>query len=105
MFFSPFFPLFFFSFSLTAFQIKECAEKVELVYGKKTGGAAEKKEGKPITGKTPALSGTGGDKEAKDAATKPGPLKKAPTAKVREIAKRLSVIASNYLLKIKCGLV
>ncbi|XP_009893957.1 PREDICTED: cytoskeleton-associated protein 5 isoform X3 [Charadrius vociferus] len=62
-------------------RIKECAEKVELVYGKKTGGAAEKKEGKPITGKTPALSGTGGDKEAKDAATKSGPLKKAPTAK------------------------
>ncbi|GAB0190350.1 cytoskeleton-associated protein 5 [Grus japonensis] len=62
-------------------RIKECAEKVELVYGKKTGGAAEKKEGKPVTGKTPALSGTGGDKEAKEAATKPGPLKKAPAVK------------------------
>uniref|UniRef100_A0A8C8AED5 Cytoskeleton associated protein 5 n=1 Tax=Otus sunia TaxID=257818 RepID=A0A8C8AED5_9STRI len=62
-------------------RIKECAEKVELVYGKKTGGAAEKKEGKPITGKTPVLSGTGGDKETKDAATKPGPLKKAPAVK------------------------
>ncbi|XP_009472078.1 PREDICTED: cytoskeleton-associated protein 5 isoform X2 [Nipponia nippon] len=62
-------------------RIKECAEKVELVYGKKTGGAAEKKEGKPVTGKTPALSGTGGDKETKDAATKPGPLKKAPAVK------------------------
>ncbi|XP_075008335.1 cytoskeleton-associated protein 5 isoform X6 [Calonectris borealis] len=62
-------------------RIKECAEKVELVYGKKTGGAAEKKEGKPITGKTPALSGTGGDKETKDAASKPGPLKKAPAVK------------------------
>ncbi|NWW54387.1 CKAP5 protein, partial [Pedionomus torquatus] len=62
-------------------RIKECAEKVELVYGKKTGGAAEKKEGKPVTGKTPALSGPGGDKETKDAATKPVSLKKAPTAK------------------------
>ncbi|XP_074005798.1 cytoskeleton-associated protein 5 isoform X2 [Numenius arquata] len=62
-------------------RIKECAEKVELVYGKKTGGAAEKKEGKPVTGKTPAVSGPGGDKETKDAATKPGSLKKAPTAK------------------------
>ncbi|KAM6360444.1 cytoskeleton-associated protein 5 isoform 1-T4 [Alca torda] len=62
-------------------RIKECAEKVELVYGKKTGGAAEKKEGKPVTGKTPALSGTSGDKETKDAATKPGSLKKAPAAK------------------------
>ncbi|XP_059675319.1 cytoskeleton-associated protein 5 isoform X2 [Gavia stellata] len=62
-------------------RIKECAEKVELVYGKKTGGTAEKKEGKPIAGKTPALSGTGGDKETKDAATKPGPLKKAPAVK------------------------
>ncbi|XP_050752876.1 cytoskeleton-associated protein 5 isoform X6 [Gymnogyps californianus] len=62
-------------------RIKECAEKVELIYGKKTGGAAEKKEGKPITGKAPALSGSGGDKETKDAATKPGPLKKAPTVK------------------------
>ncbi|KFV14206.1 Cytoskeleton-associated protein 5 [Tauraco erythrolophus] len=62
-------------------RIKECAEKVELVYGKKTGGGAEKKEGKAVTGKTPALSGTGGDKETKDAATKPGPLKKAPAVK------------------------
>ncbi|KAM6133756.1 LOW QUALITY PROTEIN: cytoskeleton-associated protein 5 [Phoenicopterus ruber ruber] len=61
-------------------RIKECAEKVELVYGKKTGGAAEKKEGKPATGKTPALSGTGGDKETKDAAAKPGPPKQAPAA-------------------------
>ncbi|XP_061318213.1 cytoskeleton-associated protein 5 isoform X2 [Pezoporus flaviventris] len=62
-------------------RIKECAEKVELVYGKKTGGAAEKKEGRPVSGKTPALSGSGGDKETKDAATKPGPQKKAPAVK------------------------
>ncbi|NXY42903.1 CKAP5 protein, partial [Ceuthmochares aereus] len=62
-------------------RIKECAEKVELVYGKKTGGAAEKKEGKPVPGKTPALSGTGGDKETKDAAAKRGPPKKAPAVK------------------------
>nr|XP_010302844.1 PREDICTED: cytoskeleton-associated protein 5 isoform X2 [Balearica regulorum gibbericeps] len=69
-------------------RIKECAEKVELVYGKKTGGAAEKKEGKPVTGKTPALSGTGGDKEAKEAATKPGPLKKAPAVKSGGLPKK-----------------
>ncbi|XP_009997850.1 PREDICTED: cytoskeleton-associated protein 5 isoform X3 [Chaetura pelagica] len=62
-------------------RIKECAEKVELVYGKKTGGAAEKKEGKPIAGRTPALSGSVADRETKDAATKPGPLKKAPAVK------------------------
>ncbi|XP_069714065.1 cytoskeleton-associated protein 5 isoform X3 [Phaenicophaeus curvirostris] len=62
-------------------RIKECAEKVELVYGKKTGGAAEKKEGKPAPGKTPALAGTGGDKETKDTAAKRGPLKKAPAVK------------------------
>lgn len=61
---------------------------MELVYGEKTRGAAEKKEGKPSAGKTPAFSGNGGDKETKDAAAKP--LKKAPAAKVREIAKRLS---------------
>ncbi|KAM4779321.1 cytoskeleton-associated protein 5 isoform 2-T5 [Cyanocitta cristata] len=61
-------------------RIKECAEKVELVYGKKTG-AAEKKEGKPIAGKTTALPGPGGDKETKDAAAKPGPLKKASAVK------------------------
>uniref|UniRef100_A0A8C4UFL0 Cytoskeleton associated protein 5 n=1 Tax=Falco tinnunculus TaxID=100819 RepID=A0A8C4UFL0_FALTI len=62
-------------------RIKECAEKVELVYGKKTGVAAEKKESKPVAGKAPGLSGTGGDKETKDAASKPGPLKKAPAVK------------------------
>ncbi|NWR16727.1 CKAP5 protein, partial [Emberiza fucata] len=62
-------------------RIKECAEKVELVYGKKAGGAVEKKEGKPITGKTTAVPGPAGDKETKDAATKPGPLKKAPAVK------------------------
>ncbi|XP_063254512.1 cytoskeleton-associated protein 5 isoform X2 [Prinia subflava] len=62
-------------------RIKECAEKVEVVYGKKPGGAAEKKEGKPITGKTAALAGSAGDKETKDAAAKPGPLKKASAVK------------------------
>ncbi|NXQ46021.1 CKAP5 protein, partial [Catharus fuscescens] len=62
-------------------RIKECAEKVELVYGKKTGGAAEKKEGKPVAGKAAALPGPAGDKETKDAATKPGPLKKTSTVK------------------------
>uniref|UniRef100_A0A8C3V8T8 Cytoskeleton associated protein 5 n=1 Tax=Catharus ustulatus TaxID=91951 RepID=A0A8C3V8T8_CATUS len=64
-------------------RIKECAEKVELVYGKKTGGAAEKKEGKPVAGKAAALPGPAGDKETKDAATKPGPLKKTSAVKVR----------------------
>ncbi|XP_014737318.1 PREDICTED: cytoskeleton-associated protein 5 isoform X2 [Sturnus vulgaris] len=62
-------------------RIKECAEKVELVYGKKPGGAAEKKEGKPVAGKTAALPGSTGDKETKDAAAKPGPLKKASAVK------------------------
>lgn len=57
---------------------------MELVYGKKTGGAAEKKEGKPITGKTTAVAGPAGDKETKDAATKPGPLKKGSAVKVRD---------------------
>ncbi|OXB57674.1 hypothetical protein ASZ78_007747 [Callipepla squamata] len=61
-------------------RIKECAEKVELVYGKKTG-AAEKKEGKPVAGKTPALSGSAGEKDVKDSAAKPGPQKKAPAVK------------------------
>ncbi|XP_039921938.1 cytoskeleton-associated protein 5 isoform X1 [Hirundo rustica] len=62
-------------------RIKECAEKVELVYGKKPGGAAEKKEAKPVTGKSAALAGPAGDKETKDAAAKPGPLKKASAVK------------------------
>ncbi|KAJ7406101.1 Cytoskeleton-associated protein 5 [Pitangus sulphuratus] len=62
-------------------RIKECAEKVELVYGKKTGGAAEKREGKPVAGKTAALQGPGGDKETKDAAAKPGPQKKPSAVK------------------------
>ncbi|NXF03510.1 CKAP5 protein, partial [Smithornis capensis] len=62
-------------------RIKECAEKVELVYGKKTGGATEKKEGKPVAGKTPAPPGPGGDKETKDAATKPGPPRKGSALK------------------------
>ncbi|NXU13818.1 CKAP5 protein, partial [Pardalotus punctatus] len=62
-------------------RIKECAEKVELVYGKKTGGAAEKKEGKLTAGKTTALLGPGGDKETKDATSKPGSLKKVSAVK------------------------
>ncbi|NXR28460.1 CKAP5 protein, partial [Cinclus mexicanus] len=62
-------------------RIKECAEKVELVYGKKAGGAAEKKEGKPVAGKTAVLPGPAGDKETKDAVTKPGPLKKPSAVK------------------------
>lgn len=93
------FPFSFFSplFVLIVHQIKECAEKVELVYGKKTGGAAEKKEGKPIAGKTPAFSGNGGDKETKDAAAKP--LKKAPAVKVREIAKRLMQSQTTVIVR------
>ncbi|XP_037378251.1 cytoskeleton-associated protein 5 [Talpa occidentalis] len=62
-------------------KIKECSEKVELVHGKKTGLAADKKEPKPLPGRT-AASGAAGDKDTKDsAAPKPGPLKKAPATK------------------------
>lgn len=62
-------------------KIKECSEKVELVHGKKSGLAAEKKESKPLPGRA-AASGAAGDKDTKDVAgPKPGPLKKAPTAK------------------------
>uniref|UniRef100_A0A8D0L3G1 Cytoskeleton associated protein 5 n=1 Tax=Sphenodon punctatus TaxID=8508 RepID=A0A8D0L3G1_SPHPU len=62
-------------------RIKESAEKVELAYGKKERGAAERKEGKPGSGKTPAFSGAAGDKETKETSAKSGPVKKAPTAK------------------------
>uniref|UniRef100_A0A8C3HP86 Cytoskeleton associated protein 5 n=1 Tax=Chrysemys picta bellii TaxID=8478 RepID=A0A8C3HP86_CHRPI len=62
-------------------RIKECAEKVELAYGKNTGGAADKKECRPAAGKTPVLSGAAGDKDTKDTSAKSGPLKKAPAAK------------------------
>ncbi|XP_040836133.1 cytoskeleton-associated protein 5 isoform X2 [Ochotona curzoniae] len=62
-------------------KIKECSEKVELVHGKKAGAAAEKKDFKPVAGRT-AASGAAGDKDTKDVATpKPGPVKKAPAAK------------------------
>ncbi|XP_075858079.1 cytoskeleton-associated protein 5 isoform X3 [Microcebus murinus] len=62
-------------------KIKECSEKVELVHGKKTGLAADKKEFKPVPGRT-AASGAAGDKDMKDiSAPKPGPLKKAPATK------------------------
>uniref|UniRef100_A0A2K5JR13 Cytoskeleton-associated protein 5 n=1 Tax=Colobus angolensis palliatus TaxID=336983 RepID=A0A2K5JR13_COLAP len=62
-------------------KIKECSEKVELIHGKKAGLAADKKEFKPLPGRT-AASGAAGDKDTKDiSASKPGPLKKAPAAK------------------------
>uniref|UniRef100_A0A2K5E353 Cytoskeleton-associated protein 5 n=1 Tax=Aotus nancymaae TaxID=37293 RepID=A0A2K5E353_AOTNA len=62
-------------------KIKECSEKVELIHGKKSGLAADKKEFKPVPGRT-AASGAAGDKDTKDISTpKPGPLKKAPAAK------------------------
>lgn len=62
-------------------KIKECSEKVELVHGKKAGPGADKKEFKPVPGRT-AASGAAGDKDTKDiSAPKPGPLKKAPAAK------------------------
>ncbi|XP_023612399.1 cytoskeleton-associated protein 5 isoform X2 [Myotis lucifugus] len=62
-------------------RIKECSEKVELVHGKKAGLAAEKKEFKPVPGRT-ASSGAAGDKDTKDISVpKPGPLKKAPATK------------------------
>ncbi|XP_028734747.1 cytoskeleton-associated protein 5 [Peromyscus leucopus] len=62
-------------------KIKECSEKVELVHGKKTGSAAEKKDCKPAPGRA-APSGAAGDKDTKDVSVpKPGPVKKAPTTK------------------------
>uniref|UniRef100_A2AGT5-2 Isoform 2 of Cytoskeleton-associated protein 5 n=1 Tax=Mus musculus TaxID=10090 RepID=A2AGT5-2 len=62
-------------------RIKECSEKVELVHGKKSGLATEKKESKPLPGRA-AASGAAGDKDTKDVSgPKPGPLKKTPTAK------------------------
>ncbi|KAF3822047.1 hypothetical protein GH733_007421 [Mirounga leonina] len=62
-------------------KIKECSEKVELVHGKKAGLATDKKESKPVPGRT-ATSGAAGDKDTKDmSAPKPGPLKKAPATK------------------------
>ncbi|KAF6102760.1 cytoskeleton associated protein 5 [Phyllostomus discolor] len=62
-------------------KIKECSEKVELAHGKKAGLAAEKKELKPVPGRT-ASSGAAGDKDMKDVSVpKPGPLKKAPATK------------------------
>ncbi|XP_064144258.1 cytoskeleton-associated protein 5 isoform X3 [Loxodonta africana] len=62
-------------------KIKECSEKVELVHGKKAGLAADKKESKPVPGRS-AASGAAGDKDVKDtSAPKPGPLKKAPATK------------------------
>uniref|UniRef100_A0A8C9DM52 Cytoskeleton-associated protein 5 n=1 Tax=Prolemur simus TaxID=1328070 RepID=A0A8C9DM52_PROSS len=62
-------------------KIKECSEKVELVHGKKAGLPADKKEFKPVPGRT-AASGAAGDKDMKDiSAPKPGPLKKAPATK------------------------
>lgn len=65
-------------------QIKECSEKVELIHGKKAGLAADKKEVKPVPGRT-AASGAAGDKDTKDvSAPKPGPLKKAPATKVNK---------------------
>lgn len=52
------------------------------MHGKKAGLAAEKKEFKPVPGRT-ASSGAAGDKDTKDISVpKPGPLKKAPATKV-----------------------
>ncbi|KYO21757.1 hypothetical protein Y1Q_0000466 [Alligator mississippiensis] len=62
-------------------RIKECAEKVELACGKKAGGAADKKEGKTLPGKTPVVSGAAGDKDTKETSAKSGPPKKAPVVK------------------------
>ncbi|XP_075783714.1 cytoskeleton-associated protein 5 isoform X2 [Pelodiscus sinensis] len=63
-------------------RVKECAEKVELAYGKNTGGGAvDKKECRPAAGKTLVLSGAAGDKDTKDTSAKSGPLKKMPAAK------------------------
>ncbi|XP_029438954.1 cytoskeleton-associated protein 5 isoform X2 [Rhinatrema bivittatum] len=67
-------------------RIKECCEKVELVYGKKAGGAvtAEKKESKvtSASGKAAAASsGASGDKDSKETGKSSGPTKKATITK------------------------
>uniref|UniRef100_A0A8C0LDE4 Cytoskeleton-associated protein 5 n=1 Tax=Canis lupus dingo TaxID=286419 RepID=A0A8C0LDE4_CANLU len=73
-------------------KIKECSEKVELVHGKKAGLAADKKESKPVPGRT-ATSGAAGDKDTKDiSAPKPGPLKKAPTTKIEVCEEKASAV-------------
>ncbi|XP_007497455.1 cytoskeleton-associated protein 5 [Monodelphis domestica] len=76
-------------------RIKECSEKVELVYGKKTGATADKRESKPLPGKTVA-SGAAGDKDVKDTTVpKSGPLKKAPAAKASGPPKKGKPVASG----------
>lgn len=78
-------------------QIKECSEKVELVHGKKGGLAAEKKECKPVPGRS-ASSGAAGDKDTKDvSAPKPGPLKKAPATKVNRWLGKYSLKIRIYI--------
>uniref|UniRef100_A0A670J514 Cytoskeleton associated protein 5 n=1 Tax=Podarcis muralis TaxID=64176 RepID=A0A670J514_PODMU len=61
-------------------RIKESAEKVELAGGSRASGGTDRKESKPVAGKTPALSGAAGDKDTKDN-SKSGAQKKAPAAK------------------------
>ncbi|XP_068947644.1 cytoskeleton-associated protein 5 isoform X1 [Petaurus breviceps papuanus] len=76
-------------------RIKECSEKVELVYGKKSGATVEKRESKALPGKTVA-SGAAGDKDVKDAvAPKSGPMKKAPAAKASGPPKKGKPAASG----------
>lgn len=89
-------------------KIKECSEKVELVHGKKTGSAAEKKDCKPAPGRA-APSGAAGDKDTKDVSLpKPGPVKKAPTSKAGGPPKKGKVTApggsTNAGTKTKKGL-
>lgn len=76
-------------------RIKECSEKVELVHGKKSGLAADKKEVKSVPGRT-AASGSAGDKDTKDvSAPKPGPLKKAPATKAGGPPKKGKPVAAG----------
>lgn len=79
-------------------RIKECADKAELAYGKKPGGAAasDKKEVKvapPSKAGAPVLGS--GDKEGKDSAKPSGPPKKTPAVKPGGPAKKGKTPASG----------
>uniref|UniRef100_A0A7M4F8T7 Cytoskeleton associated protein 5 n=1 Tax=Crocodylus porosus TaxID=8502 RepID=A0A7M4F8T7_CROPO len=73
-------------------RIKECAEKVELACGKKAGGAADKKEGKTLPGKTPVVSGAAGDKDTKETSAKSGPPKKVPVVKIEVCEEKAAAV-------------
>uniref|UniRef100_A0A670J340 Cytoskeleton associated protein 5 n=1 Tax=Podarcis muralis TaxID=64176 RepID=A0A670J340_PODMU len=72
-------------------RIKESAEKVELAGGSRASGGTDRKESKPVAGKTPALSGAAGDKDTKDN-SKSGAQKKAPAAKIEVCEEKASAV-------------